>query len=405
MEEQRSMLGIYGKWAAGWRGDAPGALSFRNPAWTDLGAWKAAARGRLSGLLGAPDPVRAADVRVKRTVEFDGVSIEELSWQLPWGPRTGAYFLKPRGARGKIPGMLALHDHGGNKHFGKQKIVRLPGERHPMLERHQRDYYGGVGWANEIARRGFAVLVPDVFPFESRSIPASDLPAHVVERLMSHPERVREMTPEDLAARAPVRRYDVPAGEPEATIDAYNAFSAQHESIVAKSLFCAGFTWPGVVLAEDRASLGYLASREDVDPGRIGCCGLSGGGLRTNFLAGIDDRIRSAVSVGMTTTWRDFLLHTSYTHTWMIYVPGLPPLLDFAEIIGLRAPLPTLVLSTTEDPLFSRAETERAAAMLAEVYRKAGASEAFRFSWHQGQHKFDLPMQAEAFEWLERWLR
>jgi hypothetical protein len=38
--------------------------------------------------------------------------------------------------------------------------------------------------------------------------------------------------------------------------------------------------------------------------------------------------------------------------------------------------------------------------MLAEIYRKAGAPEAFRLSWHPGPHRFDLTMQAEAFDWI-----
>lgn len=132
---------------------------------------------------------------------------------------------------------------------------------------------------------------------------------------------------------------------------------------------------------------------------------MSGGGLRTGFLAGLDDRIRCAVCAGMMTTWRDFLLNTSYTHTWMIYVPGLPSLLEFPEIIGLRAPLPTLILATTEDPLFTHGETERAGRILKEIYRKAGAVERLRVSFYPGAHKLDLPMQAEAFSWMHQWLQ
>ncbi len=39
----------------------------------------------------------------------------------------------------------------------------------------------------------------------------------------------------------------------------------------------------------------------------------------------------------MMTTWRDYLLNKCYTHTWMIYIPGLPADLDYPEILGLRA--------------------------------------------------------------------
>jgi dienelactone hydrolase len=399
-----NMLGAYGGWAAERLGEKPGPMSFRNPSWSGLEEWKKAARGALEALLHGPQEVRPADVQVHRAVTHDGLDIEELSWQLPYGPRTRACLLKPHGARGKLPGILAFHDHGGNKHFGRRKIVRTDVPLHPSIRAHQEEYYGGVGWANEIARRGFAVLVHDVFPFESRKILASDLPGFVVGRLMSPPDNVRELTPEDLASNAPDTSVDVPSEEPQDRISRYNAFAAQHESVVAKSLFSAGLTWPGVMVAEDRAALDYLASRPDVDPKRLGCGGLSGGGMRTAFLAGLDDRIRCAVCAGFMTTWRDFLLHTSYTHTWMVYVPGLPGLLDFPEVLGLRAPLPTLVLATTRDPLYTLSETQRAGRILEEVFQKAGAPERFRISLYPGPHKFDLPMQAEAFQWMEKWL-
>jgi predicted esterase len=107
----------------------------------------------------------------------------------------------------------------------------------------------------------------------------------------------------------------------------------------------------------------------------------------------------------MMTTWRDFLLHTSYTHTWMIYIPLLPPELDFPEILGLRVPLPTLVLNNTDDPLFTLPEMERADKILQEIYAKAGVTVHYHCHFYPGLHKFDLEMQAAAFDWFNRWLK
>ena len=42
--------------------------------------------------------------------------------------------------------------------------------------------------------------------------------------------------------------------------------------------------------------------------------------------------------------------------------------------------------------------------MLNVVYRKAGTPERYRGSFYDGPHKFDLPMQDEAFAWFDRWL-
>ena len=99
---------------------------------------------------GASTPVPT----VLRQFEFDGLSIEHLRWQLPFGPPTEALLLKPAGSKGKLPGIVGLHDHGGQKYFGMRKITRTSSDQHPVMQRHQEQYYGGAAWANELARRG-----------------------------------------------------------------------------------------------------------------------------------------------------------------------------------------------------------------------------------------------------------
>jgi dienelactone hydrolase len=334
----------------------------------------------LAGLA-QPDTGETPQVTVQRQFVYDGLHVEELSWQLPYGPPTEATFLKPAGATGKLPGIVALHCHGGRKYFGQRKIVRTADDWHPMMVQHQQAYYGGVGWANEIAKRGYAVLAHDAFAFASRRVYLSDVPEVIRGGLTD----------------------DAPE-EPE-NIEAYHKWAAAHESIMAKSLFCAGTTWPGVFSAEDQRALDVLCAREDVDADRVGCAGLSGGGLRTVFLGGLDPRIRCAVCVGMMTTWRDYLLHKAHTHTWMIYVPLLPADLDYPEILGLRVPLPTLVQNDIHDDLFTMPEMERADAILRQVYEKADALDHYRCTFYPGPHKFDLEMQAEAFDWFDRWLK
>jgi dienelactone hydrolase len=160
-----------------------------------------------------------------------------------------------------------------------------------------------------------------------------------------------------------------------------------------------------VFVGEDQRALDYLCSRPDVDAKRVGCCGLSGGGLRTVFLTGADERIRCACCVGMMTTWRDYLLNKCYTHTWMIYIPGLPADLDYPEILGLAVPNPVLVLNNSQDQLFTPPEMERADRILAEVYKKAKAPDRYQAKFYPGPHKFDLEMQSDAFAWFDRWLK
>jgi dienelactone hydrolase len=375
-----NMLGAYGPWAAQSLPEVP-RLSWRQAMFQNVDAWRAIARARFIDLLMSPGGAVTPVPALQHRLEFDGLSIEHLQWQLPYGPPTEAVLLKPASARGKLPGIVGLHDHGGNKYFGLRKITRISKDPHPAMLRHQEHYYGGVAWANELARRGYVVLVHDTFTFGSRRVRLADVPAAIRNNMVeSNPEAEDE-------------------------IERYNQFAANHEHIVAKSLFSAGMTWPGVFVFDDRRALDYLASRPDVDATRIGCAGLSGGGLRTVMLTGADERIRCACCAGMMTTWRDYLLNKSYTHTWMVYVPGLPRDLDYPEILGLAAPSPVLVLNNRQDQLFTLPEMERADQILQQVYAKAGAADRYRAKFFDGPHKFDRAMQNEAFAWFDRWLK
>jgi len=380
----RSMLGAYGEWAAG-LAEAPGALSLRHPDndhyTDDVDAWRETARGRVSRLLAAPDVERTPATTVETTYEHDGLHVEELSWRLPYGPPTRAVFLRPADDEGPLPGVVGLHDHGGVKYFGRRKIAATDRLDHPLMATHREESYGGRPWANALARRGYAVLAPDAFAFGSRRVRVDDVP-----------DAIRGDTP-------------TPTDDDPDAIRAYDDWAAGHESTMAKSLFCAGTTWPGVFLTEDRRALDVLCARPEVDDARVGCGGLSGGGLRTVFFGGMDPRVRSAVCVGMMTNWADYLLHRSWRHTWMCYLPLCANELDYPEILGLRVPAPTLVLNNRDDPLFTAGGQERADDVLGEVYEAAGAVDRYRCSFYDGPHKFDRGMQAEAFEWFDRTLR
>ncbi|HYZ84525.1 MAG TPA: hypothetical protein VE621_08985, partial [Bryobacteraceae bacterium] len=277
----QNMLGAYGEWASQYVSEPP-RLSFRQPHFGSADAWRPTARARFRELLMQPGGAQTPVAQVQHTFEFDGLSIEHLQWQLPFGPPTEALLLKPAGAKGKLPGVVGLHDHGGNKYFGLRKITQISKDPHPAMVKHYERYYGGAAWANELAKRGYVVLVHDTFTFGSRRMRLGDVPGAIRNNMVeANPEAEDEIT-------------------------RYNQFAGQHEHIIAKSLFSAGLTWPGVFVFDDQRALDYLASRPEVDATRLGCCGLSGGGLRTVMLTGADERIRCSCCVGMMTTWRDY---------------------------------------------------------------------------------------------------
>ena len=376
-----SVIGPYGAWANSLHQNNLPSLSFRRAEFTQVDSWRKAARQRLAVRIAIPKIGGLPKVRVQKQYTYDGLHVEELSWQLPYGRPTEAILLKPSDAKGKLPAIVGLHDHGGNKYFGCHKITKTSDNQHPLMKEHQEKYYSKFAWANEMAKRGYVVLVSDAFTFGSRRVLLQDVPGRLRNGLTDGNSNDRE------------------------SIEAYNAWARNHEHIMAKSLFSAGTTWPGVFFAEDQKALDILCARPDVDSAKIGCGGLSGGGLRTAFMAGLDSRIKCAINIGFTSTWTDFLLNKSFTHTWMTYVPLLPQELDFPEIMGLRVPLPTLVLNNSEDQLYTLTEMKKAEEITSEVFKKAGAADRFKCSYYPGLHKFDAEMQAEAFQWFDRWLK
>jgi len=380
-EQHLSVIGLYGPWAASLNENKLPSFSFRKKEFTNVDEWRKTARKRTMERMSIPNIRGMPKVNVNKQYTYDGLHIEELSWQLPYGRATEAILLKPENAKGKLPAVLAFHDHGGNKYFGTRKITKTSDQQHPTMIQHQKEYYEGAAWANEIAKRGYVVLVPDAFTFASRRVMMQDVPEFLRDGL-------NDNDPEN----------------PE-NINKYNQWAGQHEHVMAKSLFCAGTTWPAVFFAEDQKALDILCAREDVDTTRVGCGGLSGGGLRTVFMAGLDERIKCAVPVGFMTTWKDFLLNKSFTHTWMLYVPLLPNELDFPEILGLRAPLPSLVLNDEQDDLYTLQGMNDAEKILKEVYTKANAENNFKCNYYPGPHKFDKKMQADAFDWFDKWLK
>lgn len=385
MATDKSIIGQYGPWAVSRQKSVP-HLSFRDSRWKSLKDWKTAARAEATKLIAAPEADYLPTVTVGKKYEYDGLSIEEISWQLPYGRPTQAVILKPIGATGKLPGVLGLHDHGGNKYFGYRKITKVADDQHPLMNEHQDHYYEGKAWANELARKGYVVLVHDTFTFGSRRVQYAD------------------MSPIPWGDLKTEGRTDENPELPE-NIAEYNKWAGYHEHVMAKSLFCSGTTWPGVFLSEDQIALNILAARGDVDATNLGCAGLSGGGLRTVFLAGMDERIKCCVCVGFMSTWKDFALNKSYTHTWMAYVPVLPNYLDFPEILGLRAPLPTMVQNDNQDSLYTLPEMKAADKILKDVFTKAGAADRYDCRFYEGPHKFDLEMQKDAFDWFGKWLR
>lgn len=328
---------------------------------------------------------RPRAVRVERRWTRDGVEGEEMSWSVGYGPRTTAWVLKPEGAKEALPAVVALHDHGGFKYYGKEKIADGPDDPHPVLLPFREQYYGGRAFANALAKEGFVVLVPDTFLWGSRKFPLNDIP------------------PYDRSAGTATQSWWKNEHIPD-EIALFNSVSAFHEHTIEKYCHLLGTTLAGVVSYEDRVAVNYLASRPDVRSDAIGCVGLSGGGCRSALLQATCNRIRAAVIVGMMSTFEHLLDHNVITHTWMFLPWGWARYGDWPDLTACRAPSPLMVQYDLDDGLFTQEGMRAAHQRIAEHYRSVGKPSNYVGEFYPGGHKFDLGMQASAFAWLKKQL-
>ncbi len=353
------------------------SLSFLSREWEDVGKWRNDSRERIGDLLGFHPKSAPLNSSVESKFASNGIVTEEISYDLPYGPRTRGFFLYPENRpKKKLPGFLALHDHGGYYYFGKEKVVTT-NVHSPSLSEFKKVHYGGKSWANELAGRGFAVLAIDVSLWGSRKIPLDSV----------NPDLVGFFGGEETGSEDYIARFN-------------QYWDSTEASITISTILNSGACWPGIHLFEDRRSIDYLLTRSEVDPERIGCGGLSMGGQRTLYLSGMDSRIKFAVCVGFMSTVRDLLRNHIRGHGIGFYVPGLIRLMDLPDVISLHAPAPLMVQYNNQDGLFTLEAQQSADRKISKIYSKMGHGENYAGRFYEGRHKFDLEMQEDAFTWL-----
>jgi dienelactone hydrolase len=188
-------------------------------------------------------------------------------------------------------------------------------------------------------------------------------------------------------------------------VNTFNARAGQNEALVARGIFTAGFSWPGVMFWDDIRTVDYLLTRPEVDPTRIGCVGLSVGGFRSCHLAAFDDRIKAAVVVGWMASF-PFQLKKKIRNTigFTMLVPGLYRYLDYPDVASLAMPAALLVINGSKDALFELEGVRACFEKLQATYQKAGIAEKFRGRLYDTPHEFNGAMQAEAWAWLQKWI-
>ncbi|GAA1430619.1 hypothetical protein GCM10009616_15650 [Microlunatus lacustris] len=314
----------------------------------------------------------------RRTV--DGVTVRRLRWSVGYGPDTTGWLVRPVEADPDqpLPGVLGLHCHGGVRSVGGEQLVDAGPAGGARAARLRTQWYDGRAPANDLARRGFAVLVHDAFSWGSRRFDLSHPTPRLAAQLAAHEARWREL-----------------AVPPDAD-ERFDVLSNLHEDTLAKAAGVLGQTFAGLVLADDLAALAVLAADPGTDRDRLGSFGFSGGGGRGLLLAALDHRVRAAVVSCMMATSASLVPHHLDSHSWLLHVPGLASWRDWPDLTALgRARF--LVQYREDDELFPLAGMRAAHARLRELHAEG---DRYRGTTWSGGHAFDRPMQDEAWDFL-----
>jgi hypothetical protein len=333
-------------------------LSWHSGNATDFEAWRKAGQAKVTECLLTPPPAVPFDVVVAAEQDRGSHVVRKVVLNLTGDSRVLGYLLLPKG-RGPFPAVLLLHDHGARFDIGKEKVVRVWDDSPEKLASAQKwveTYYGGRYLGDELARRGYVCFCTDALNWSNRGGAGYD-----------------------------------------------------GQQALASNLLHLGMSFAGLIAHEDLRVAEFLASRPEVDPGRVAAMGLSMGGFRTWQVAALSDRVAAGVAVCWMATVKGLMVpgnnQTRGQSSFTMTHPGLLHLMDYPDVATLACPKPMLFYNGLRDGLFPIPAVRDAYAKMRKVWESQGAADRLETKLWDVPHVYNLEMQEEAFAWLDRAMR
>ncbi len=173
------------------------------------------------------------------------------------------------------------------------------------------------------------------------------------------------------------------------------------------SWFSRGYTPAGVEAWNGIRAIDYLKSRPEIDSGRLGVTGISGGGASAWYLAAVDERVSVAAPSCSTYSIGNQARRRLVREQCDCVFPPNVHQFDLPTVASLIAPRPLLMLGGTQDPIFPPDGFRTTYRLAREAYRRIGgepALEKVRLVEARCGHE-DPPLFLQSTrEWMDRWL-
>ena len=267
------------------------------------------------------------------------------------GEHVSAWLLTPQAVTppGGWPALLAIHQHAGQYDLGKSEPAGLGGN--PMY-----------AYGQEVCRRGYVVLCPDLLCFEERRS-AKELP------------------------------------QARKALD-----DAGYERFEFTKRLLSGSCLQTKYLHDLTCAVDFLTSLPDVNRERLGVIGHSLGGQEALWLAWYDARITAAVSscgFGLLRT----IVRDGINHNFAAYVPGMLDICDMDALVMALAPCAFLLTAGETDPIFPIDGVRSLMVKAQQVYTQKGMPERFQAILFPSGHSFPDEVKGEAYAFLDQWLK
>ncbi|MBI5773255.1 MAG: dienelactone hydrolase family protein [Verrucomicrobia bacterium] len=335
--------------AARWLAAAPPVPEFTAPA--TRAAWdarRAEIRATLWHLLGPlPPRPKLPVVKTLRREDRGDYFFEKFAFDNAAGAVVPGYIFLPRQPKGKSPGVLYCHFHGGQYDNGKEEMLKTSAAPEPP--------------GPALARCGFVALGVDACCFGERN--------------------------------------GAGPGGPQEKGNAGEMTAAKFNLWLGRTLW-------GMILRDDLMALDCLCARPEVDAARVGVTGMSMGATRAWWLMALDERLRAGVAVACMTRYQDLIAAGQLqAHGIYYFVPGMLRHFDTEAVLALAAPRALLFQTGDQDAGSPLAGIRTLESKVKPVYALGGAAEKFQSLVHPGVGHVYLPeMWAKTTAWLKQYL-
>ncbi len=285
----------------------------------------------------SPEPPRTPlNARIFGRSMLNGCSIEKVCFESRPGFLVTGNLFRPLHAKGKRPAILSAHGHWNNGRLEHTDLSAIQGRSEMM------------------ARLGFVVFSYDMIGYNDSC-------------QLDH-------------------RDDMKTGPVE---------SRWSKDGLRRSLLY-GIGPFGLQLWNSIRATDFLTSLPDVDAGRIGCTGASGGGTQTYYLALVDPRIRVAIPVCM--------MSSHYQGGCTCEEAPLLHLGDLStvEVVAALAPRPVLLPSVTRDWTNQNPGVDVPA--VKRIYGFYDAADRVGNVHFAAPHNYNKDTREHVYAWFMKWL-